>query len=389
MPLSLPHRSPTSARATARSGFTLIELMITIVITALVISATYSLVGSSAEVFHQQEVGSENQNNLRFASEMLRQDIQRAGYHLSPNTASDSRVCPKPATALRAIDIIAKTLDPGDGSAQISFDELLLSGDFSGLPPLRVASISDPTTLQVDLSALLDALGPTATAADAAEVFSRSVRAQQLISVTNPDGFTQFALVASADPADLKIYLQTPLQRAQGTSSCGIMGVANQMHEVNIIHSVRYTLEADATDVGRVDLVRYDVNPSTSANVDNSRLLIANHVVSMRFLPIGVTNPASSRVALEGDADLLSLGAGSVSAVTSFSTTPQRTRFINYRIQTRTHRPVPRRLAVPDSIINSDGADFVYRPLGNGDVAEVRTQQGKVEIPNLILRDLK
>jgi prepilin-type N-terminal cleavage/methylation domain-containing protein len=380
----------THQHTTHRAGFTLVELMVTIVITVLVISATYTLMGSSSEVFHHQEVSAENQNNLRFAIEQVRQDAQRAGYHLSPNTASDPFICPKPASAIQAIRITPSSLSPSDGTDPIPFDELIISGDFSGMPSMRVASIPDPSTLQVDLTTLQDAL-PGLSASDLSALFSRNFRPQQLISVTNQDGFTQFSLISSIDADSLTIYLSSPLQRATGSSSCGIIGVADQMHEIHPIHAVRYTLVNNPDEEGRVDLIRSDINPLTLTPVPNSDLQIASHIVSMRFLPVGVAN-ASSHVSLEDDADLLAMNlatATSPSVIKTFSVSSHRTRFLNYRIQTRTHRAVPRRLAVPESELNASGAEFLYRALPDNEVAEVRTLQGKIELPNYILRDLK
>jgi len=77
------------------------------------------------------------------------------------------------------------------------------------------------------------------------------------------------------------------------------------------------------------------------------------------------------------------------SALDVCNNSAQRIRLLTFRISTRTQRAIPERLAIPDSLTNADGSEFLYFPLGDNRHAEVRSMHMKVEVPNLILRNLQ
>jgi len=68
---------------------------------------------------------------------------------------------------------------------------------------------------------------------------------------------------------------------------------------------------------------------------------------------------------------------------------PQRVRYVDFRIMTRTREAIPRRLAVPTGASAVGHAEQVYFPLSNNRVADVRTIQGKIAAPNLTFRNLQ
>jgi len=65
-------------------GFTLIELTVSMVVSALIVSVLVGLFTSTTKAFFRQQEIAELQANLRFASEIMRHDIERAGFMLSP-----------------------------------------------------------------------------------------------------------------------------------------------------------------------------------------------------------------------------------------------------------------------------------------------------------------
>ena len=133
------------------------------------------------------------------------------------------------------------------------------------------------------------------------------------------------------------------------------------------------------------DLVRWQVSFSTSSltKVTGTRLVVAEYVIGMDFLVLGTTT-GDAEVGIESELDRLNLDETSTtsSVMGNPSGFPERSRYIVFRVQTRTRNAIPRRLAAPSSYTSSS-EETLYFPLKNGKVAEVRTIQGKVPLPNL------
>ncbi len=71
-------------RVRRRAGFTLVELMISIIAGTITIAAAYSLGKESARNFNDQMRVTETQNSLRSAADQLRRDVTRAGFLATP-----------------------------------------------------------------------------------------------------------------------------------------------------------------------------------------------------------------------------------------------------------------------------------------------------------------
>lgn len=76
-----------------RAGFTLIELMFSLVIGSIALAALYSVVGGSTRLFHEQHRITRVQNSLHRAVTMLTRDIQRAGYLSTPSATAPGESC--------------------------------------------------------------------------------------------------------------------------------------------------------------------------------------------------------------------------------------------------------------------------------------------------------
>ena len=93
-------------------GYTLVELLISILLTSIVVSALYAVSRTATETFNQQQRTAEMQLRLRFAMEQIRADLSRAGYMSTPNSTTDPRVCPRPTTAYQGLEITRTSPNP-------------------------------------------------------------------------------------------------------------------------------------------------------------------------------------------------------------------------------------------------------------------------------------
>lgn len=76
------------------SGFTLIELMVTIAMTSIVIVIIYSAYAIQTKIYTEQDKTAEMQQNLRAGMAFLQREARMAGYN--PNNVTDS-TCSAPA----------------------------------------------------------------------------------------------------------------------------------------------------------------------------------------------------------------------------------------------------------------------------------------------------
>lgn len=124
-----------------RAGFTLVELMVSLVIGTLVVAAVFSLGGASSRHFQEQQRIGVTQRSVRMAMNRIRRDVSRAGYlHVSSELAPTVRTCTTPAipTPVPAVQLVDN--DP-DGNAALdainrganrtSSDRLRLTGGYS------------------------------------------------------------------------------------------------------------------------------------------------------------------------------------------------------------------------------------------------------------------
>ena len=153
---SRPSRRP---RLAARSGFTLVELMIALLAGSIAVIAVYYLSGVSSRAYQDQMRVAETQQSLRSAMEQLRRDIARAGYLGTPNsstlapdcggTMGGSDVAPRQVRALQithngspaASAPVAQLLGLTAGVNQTRADVLRLWGNYATAD----AYLTDPT----------------------------------------------------------------------------------------------------------------------------------------------------------------------------------------------------------------------------------------------------
>lgn len=387
-------RSWPRLRTAARSGFTLIELLIGVLLTAIVIGGTYLMFTSSSEVFNHQNLTSENHNNIRFAVELLKADIGRAGFLSSPNGKKDLMACPPPAFEVPAISLqenVAVKLET-TGPDFLTADRLLVVGDMSAYPPFQISSISGTTVMVVP--------NPDVDDVTFASIFDEPVATYpRVIRLVNPDGLFQFGEVDTVTN-DNQLTLVNALTAAD-TASCGYSPMAAENHEINAVTGYIYEIQADPlTDksMEKTDLVRWraDFTAGGWTNIPGTRLVVAEYVVGLDFVALGIPSgqpfndpgvPLPS--ASEEHAMSMTATTDSVMTAAEANADPQRIRYIDFRVKTRTRKAIPRRLSVPSGTTGYGHTEQVYFELSDDRVADVRTIQGKVAVPNLTLRNLR
>ncbi|MFB6351729.1 MAG: type II secretion system protein J, partial [Bradymonadaceae bacterium] len=91
------------SRRNERGGFTLVELLVAMAITAIVSVAILGLMNSTADSMRMAASASETLNRTRFAVERVRSFLRNAGAYASPDTRDDPRFKP-PAHKERTIN---------------------------------------------------------------------------------------------------------------------------------------------------------------------------------------------------------------------------------------------------------------------------------------------
>jgi prepilin-type N-terminal cleavage/methylation domain-containing protein len=373
-----PQPSSSPARRALRRGFTLVELLIAIGLSSVVIISAYFMFTSSSELFNHQEMVVDNQNALRFSLSIMRNDIAKAGHNLSPNPGFDPMICP-PNLGYASIQVSNDTVT---GIAEpINFQRIYIAGDMSGMPePARVTTVGATSITYA----------PSVDAGVAASFFEPPAMA----ALRTPDGMVHYRTVVSSTPN--LVTITPPLPLGAG-GPCSVSPLAAENYELMPIVAVVYQLERDTQPgaaANKVDLVRYVVNPSipafqTAPQTDPGgvRTVVTDWAVGLRFSVLGTPGlPGVNAVPFEDPDELFDFD-GELNTP-DLGLVPQRARFVLYRVQTATRRAVPRRLAMPTISFDPTSSEPGFYPLGNGRFAEIRTQQGRIELINFSLRNL-
>lgn len=415
-------------RARARRGFTLIELMVALGMTGVVAVGLYSLSSVSAQTFQQQQRVSEMQLRLRSALDMIRFDVQRAGYLASPAAANrvDPRVCPDPAMQLQAVFASTPTVNPTWNTAANQFitpRELVLTGNYSTSDEYRVMGIN---------GAIISLQHKSPTYAERiyndAAAFARIFPANRILRVMGSNGQMQFTRVvsssfrASTDAATTfpTVNVSPPITVIGGASSvagstngCGIPGLGVGA-TVAPITAVRYSIEnvqsimplaygaldtppSGATGAYKTDLIRRFVEPGNTARSFNNLANNAGVRIAAEYavdFELGATfDERATPADLEPRITRYSFGADTLSRLDSVLVStnfPQRVRSLVVRLSIRD------RLEDPDFawVARTDATQPLTRfrlatSATRPGAARVRTAVMEMELPNVSNRSLR
>jgi type II secretory pathway pseudopilin PulG len=388
------HRARKSART--ERGFTLVELMVSLVAGLLVTIAVVGLARSATTTFYEQARLSTVEGTVRSASERLRQDLSRVSFmstgnitlalNSNPSVPVGHKISHVPGATtgsrysatndLQGIRIFVAGSKPGaQGANNLS--------SVNGLDPDAIEITGNLTTddsyrgkyqapNQILLSALDDAAvgrllgnGPPARSIRNAFTPGAPVGAVPpfVVRVTDPRGCHHFAILsnvtASATTAIITLapaLIGTPvLQPTQDQSTCG----ATDQEEVTIspIATARWYIGPTATvlqgDPGvedvtnKFDLYR-EIRDATGAPIPSpgGPQVVAEYAIDLKFgisvddHGTGVVPPANHKIFdMDTDSALIDQWTQKASGTAAGQPAPHRVRSVRFRLATRTAIP--------------------------------------------------
>ncbi len=192
-------------------GFTLVELMISLVAGVVVAIAVVGLARAATTSFYEQIRMSSVESSVRIASERLRNDLMRAGYMSTGNIKYDPRIAAAPGASnsryTSTADLQSMYIKVGGSTAAVKTtvtptkpDRIRIMGNLTGSDAFRgrfesdgisisFLSISDPAT-----SRLVNAANPLAAVKN---VFTPNDTSSFLIRVIDKHRCQQFIELAA------------------------------------------------------------------------------------------------------------------------------------------------------------------------------------------------
>lgn len=396
-------------------GYTLVELLISILLTSIVVSALYAVSRTATETFNQQQRTAEMQLRLRFAMEQIRADLSRAGYMSTPNSATDPRVCPRPTTAYQGLEIARTSPNPTvlpTDNLHINPITLRMTGNYVTADEYTVAGVSGSTVSLQNQS-------PQWTRVQSQAEFNRifgTAMSPRLIRIMSTSGQMQFAVSmggtwvnSSSTGLPTLLLTTTPLVQGAGASAssagagCGLAGLGVGA-TVAPIMMVEYQIGSLATRLGelypvdsaaraaKTDLIRreFDLRPGPEEVTTAARLVGEYAVDFDATVAYDIGNPTNSIVAQPamrtlafGDSNITTL----VGSVTGGSARPQQVRSLIVRLSIRDREQEPSFGWVARGTTAALTRFRVYD--NRTGAARVRSLVTEIAVPNLAIRNLR
>jgi len=396
-------------------GYTLVELLISILLTSIVVSALYAVSRTATDTFNQQQRTAEMQLRLRFAMEQIRADLSRAGYMSTPNSAIDPRVCPRPTTAYQGLEIVRTSPNPTvlpSDNLYINPITLRMTGNYVTADEYTVAGVSGSTVSLQNQS-------PQWTRVQSQAEFNRifgTAMSPRLIRIMSTSGQMQFAVSmggtwvnSSSTGLPTLLLTTTPLVQGAGASAssagagCGLAGlgvgatVAPMMMVEYQIGSLAARLGElypvdSAARAAKTDLIRreFDLRPGPEEVTTAARLVGEYAVDFDATVAYDIGNPTNSIVAQPamrtlafGDSNITTL----VGSVTGGSARPQQVRSLIVRLSIRDREQEPSFGWVARGTTSALTRFRVYD--NRTGAARVRSLVTEIAVPNLAIRNLR
>lgn len=313
-------------------GFTLVELMVTILVGSIVIAGVYSIYTESMRGYRVQNHALEGLGQLRMAVRQLRADLRSAGFNSPAQSNQESWVDTPVGVVLSAVAIDS---DPDPQvphpavNQNIEPQRLRLLGDFFAHKTFTSEMVAG-TTVTLPWT---PADGDEAT-------FNRIFNSKRLLRIET-FGVARREQIVPIQSASFNGGILPSITLTEPAT--GITGFGGG-HEVSVLGYVRYRLKRDMrrdTESTKWDLVREELDGLGNA-VPGTALIIAEYVVDLQIYDIclNVTAPESGTmrqvpVAIQCFPNLASLGASPYSLAADANNVSHLLRGLTVKVSTR------------------------------------------------------
>ncbi|MFH1437403.1 MAG: prepilin-type N-terminal cleavage/methylation domain-containing protein [Pseudomonadota bacterium] len=407
-----------------QAGFTLIELMVAVFVGAIVIYGVYSIFSSSQRIFHEEQRISQAQLAARLGMEVVKNDIKRMGYMMSPNIDRDPLVCNNaggPALVrIHPVEHINGTagqvFTAAGGTAPIiepaanwgiAPDAVYLAGNYTSSVGYLAQTILTGTG-QVQLQDIGRRRLPGEAPATYVPVlptqqeFERMFPDDGYLRVVNKFGYMMFAEIngiPNLATRTIRVTGGNLPDASLGNVACGIHGYG-EGSEVNVVNRVLYRIEVDQSPgapAGKTDLVRWQVDEN-DVPVPNSREIIVEFAVDFQVwfrmnTPVGgVGSEPQVEFMMDVPADNVVVIPGTGGGVPpvldgTLNAQPERLRVAIIRISVRSDVEDPTFPFIARTNANDPLWRFELSAAATGS-AHVRTLISQVELTNIAFRNL-
>lgn len=283
-----------------QSGFTLLELMVSLTIGLIAILAAYTLSRASTEGFHNQQRIAQTQLAVRMAADQIRNDVQRAGFLAVPSTATARRCTPMPdAVEFGAVEV-RDEMDTGNlpnaAANRVQADRLRLIGNYATTSRYVIDSaVGDRVRIDASTQGFRDSFGITGDNYDE-DAFNNVFRTGRYIHIEDLDGDHFFLRITGVDGGTQSLTVTPSLNNGSGDCVSGAMrqsfvsplmrieyAVVDAVNAPNTMANLFGDGAQQALDQARGTtptlLIRREVSfDAAAAPVPNSERIVLDHV---------------------------------------------------------------------------------------------------------------
>jgi prepilin-type N-terminal cleavage/methylation domain-containing protein len=381
-----------------RKGFTVVELLVAVALSAIVLVTVYLVFNANTRQYYTQEQVVQMQEAMRFALEYLKTDLRNAGRDAIvdgvPGPEKDPGFCAAGAQR-RGVELFEN--DPGQPG--------VLTANGNGLVPDRLRIYTDASggarlaTSRVAGGIVSVLPGNMQRTDEARDELSNQTRFNRIYRA----GY--FLRVEATDTQDFDL---VPIQDAQYNGGQPQIRLANLpcfdttkcdagKCLINPVQLVEYAIVTDppnSANAPKTDLVRRVMNASnTDQELADQTVTIAEYVVNFQVWGMydtrAVGAPMANVPADPNPADTVGNWPGAQPESVTMRANPQRIRSLNLLLAVRTPREDPEyTVAVdlatqPANRVAADRTWFDVPNVGAPALARVATLSTEVETPNM------
>jgi len=405
-----------ASRPTARRrGFTLVELMVSLVAGLIVTIAVVGLARTATTTFYEEARLSATEATVRSAAERLRQDLTRVGFMTTGNinlARFDNDFVPVgqkiahgpsgPTSRYGAMtnDLAGVRIDVGgslpataalSGANGLNPDAIFMTGNYT-TDDSYVGTLTAANTVVLDIlrdpanARLLAGANPTTSVRNAFTPGSPAGAVPPFVArVVDPVGCSHFVVLNGATGTAAAATLTfaaptvgTPVLAPGATDNAVCGAIVSEEVRINPVQTVRWRLEGTSAPLApeaalglpvgtKFDLVR-EILDATGASVisPGGPQVVAEYAVDLKFgvtvdHPAAAFPPPTNQITLDMDTDGIAITKwGQTASTTSLpparAEAPQRIRSVRFRLATRAALP-DRTLPLP----SAPGAPYLSR----------------------------